>query len=207
MKYIGPKFKLCRREGINLFGVPKYDIRKRRKLPWQHGATLPRLSEYGKLLRNKQVLKRMYLLSEKQFHRIVVEFAGKLSKNKWIDYDKAIVMLLESRLDSIVLRAGFAKTIMQARQIVNHGHFLLNWKKHNIPSYIVKPGDKIQLKEKYKTSPLYADIPLLSSTFKQPSWLKVDKEQMSIEVLDMPKPEEVKLPVDILKVIEFYARA
>ena len=207
MKYIGPKFKLCRREWINLFGVPKYDIRKRRKLPGQHGTNIPRLSEYWKLLRNKQVLKRMYLLSEKQFRRIVVDLAGKLSKNKNIDYDKAILMLLESRLDALILRAGFAKTIMQARQNVNHGHFLLNWKKHNIPSYLVKPGDVIQLKEKYHSSPLYADIPLMSSTFKLPSWIKVDKNTFTIEVIDTPKPEEIKLPVDILKVIEFYARA
>ena len=207
MKYTGPKFRLCRREWINLFGVPKYDIRKRRKLPGQHGWNIARLSEYGKLLRNKQVLKRMYLLSEKQFRRIVVDLAGKLSKNKNIDYDKAIVMLLESRLDAVVLRAWFAKTIMQARQIVNHGHFLLNWKKHNIPSYLVKPGDVITLKEKYKTSPLYADLPLMDSNFKLPSWLKVDKEKFQIEVVDMPKPEEINLPVDILKVIEFYARA
>ncbi len=207
MKYIGPKFKLCRREWVNLFWVPKYDIRKRRKLPWQHWSNIARLSEYGKLLRNKQVLKRMYLLSEKQFRRIVVDLAWKLSKNKNIDYDKAIVTLLESRLDVLVLRAGFANTIMQARQIVNHGHFLLNGKKHNIPSYIVKPGDIIQLKEKYHSSPLYANIPLMSSTFKLPSWIKVDKSKFVIEVIDFPKAEEIKLPVDILKVIEFYARA
>ena len=207
MKYTGPKFRLCRREGINLFWVPKYDVRKRRKLPGQHGWTIPRLSEYGKLLRNKQVLKRMYLLSEKQFKRLVMDIAGKLSKNKWMDHDKAILQTLERRLDAIVLRAGLAKTIMQARQIVNHGHFLLNWKKHNVPSYLVKPGDVISLKEKYKTSPLYADIPLNLPNFNLPSWLKVDKSSFTIEVLDYPKPEEIKVPVDVLKIVEFYARA
>ena len=207
MKYTWPKFRLCRREGINLFWVPKYDVRKRRKTPWQHGSTIQRLSEYWKLLRNKQVLKRMYLLSEKQFKRYVVDIAGKLSKNKWIDHDKAILQTLERRMDVIVLRAGFAKTIMQARQMVNHGHFLLNGKKHNIPSYLVKPGDKITLKGKYRTSPLYADIPLMQSNFKLPSWLKVDKEKFEIEVVDYPKPEEIKVPVDVLKVVEFYARA
>lgn len=207
MKYTWPKFRLCRREWINLFWVSKYDIRKRRKLPGQHWGTIPRLSEYGKLLRNKQVLKRMYLLSEKQFKRLVVDIAWKLAKNKWMDHDKAIVQVLERRLDAIVLRAGFAKTIMQARQIVNHWHFLLNGKKHNIPSYLVNPGDVISLKEKYKTSPLYADIPLHSSNFNLPSWLKVDKANFTIEVIDYPKPEEIKLPVDVLKVIEFYARA
>ena len=207
MKYTGPKFRLCRREGINLFWTPKYDIRKRRKTPWQHGWTIQRLSEYGKLLRNKQTLKRMYLLSEKQFRRYVVDIAWKLSKNKGIDHDKAILQTLERRLDVIILRAGLAKTIMQARQMVNHGHFLLNGKKHNIPSYLVKKGDIIELKDKYKTSPLYADIPLMQSNFKLPSWLKVDKENLKIEIVDLPKPEEIKVPVDVLKVVEFYARA
>jgi len=103
-------------------------------------------------------------------------------------------MLLESRLDALVLRA-----IMQARQIVNHGHFLLNWKKHNIPSYLVKPGDIIQLKEKYHSSPLYSDIPLMSSTFKLPSWIKIDKNKFVIEIIDVPKPEEIKLPIYFMK--------
>jgi len=207
MRYTGPKFKLCRREGINLFGTPKYDVRKRRKLPGQHGDKMPRLSEYGKLLRNKQVLKRIYQMSEKQFKRFVTDIAAKYSKNAGIDHDKAVKIILERRLDAILYRSGLAKTIMQARQMITHGHFLLNGKKHNIPSYLVKPGDKIQLKEKYRTSPLYADMPVMQSNFKLPSWLKVDKDNFTIEVVDMPKAEEIKVPVDVLKVVEFYARA
>ena len=204
MRYTGPKFKLCRREGINLFGTPKYDVRKRRKLPGQHGDKMPRLSEYGKLLRNKQVLKRIYQMSEKQFKRFVTDIAAKYSKNNNIDYDKAVKVTLERRLDAVLLRSGIAKTIMQARQMITHGHFLLNWKKHNIPSYLVKQGDVIELKEKLKNSPLYAEV---NSNVKVPSYLKVNTADKKVEVLDLPRAEEIEVPADVLKVVEFYARA
>ncbi|MBS8121442.1 30S ribosomal protein S4 [Candidatus Vampirococcus lugosii] len=207
MKYNGPKFKLCRREGINLFGVNKYDVRKRKKTPGQHGVTMSRLSEYGKLLRNKQVIKRMYLLTEKQFKRTVIDEAGKYAKNKGVSHDEVAIQFLERRLDSVVLRAGLANTIMQARQMVGHGHFLLNGKKHNSSSYFVKVGDKISLKSKLITSPLYSSIPLSSGNYKLPTWLNVKKDNFEIEVIDFPRSEEISLPADILKVIEFYARA
>lgn len=105
MKYVGPKNKLCRREGVNLFGATKYDPKKNRKLPGQHGANMPRLSEFGKLLRNKQILKRMYLLSEKQFSKIVNETSSRFAKNKGQDHDKTLIQFLESRMDAVVLRS------------------------------------------------------------------------------------------------------
>lgn len=206
MRYTWPKFKLCRREGINLFWPAKYDVRKRRKLPWQHWDMMPRLSEYGKLLRNKQTLRRMYLLSEKKFKRLIKEQSFNYSKNKWIAHDKAVVMFLERRLDVIVLRAGLATTIMQSRQMVSHGHFLLNWHKHNIPSYIVDTWDIIEVKEKLKKSNLYSNTPISSGKYKLSSWLNVDKTALKIEVLDLPKPEEIDMPIDVLKVVEYYAR-
>jgi len=206
MKYTGPKFKLARREGVNLFGVPKYDIRKRRKLPGQHWGTMPRLSEYWKLLRNKQLLKRSYLMSEKQFRTLIMQKAWKFAKNKDVAFDEAVKIFLERRLDVTLVRAGLAKTIMQARQMVGHGHVLLNWRKHNIPSYLIKKGDVVEVREKLKTSPLYAQAPILTSNFKPVSWLNVDKQKLTIEIIDLPKSEEIKLPADVLKVIEFYAR-
>ena len=205
MRYTGPKFKLCRREGVNLFGTPKYDIKKRRTLPGQHGWTMARLSEYGKLLRNKQVLKRIYQMSEKQFKRFVTDIAAKYSKNEGIDYDKAVKIILERRLDAVLLRSGIAKTIMQARQMITHGHFLLNGKKHNIPSYLVKKWDVLELKDKLKSSNLYADIN--NSNIKVPSYLKVNLSDKKIEVIDLPRAEEIDVPADVLKVVEFYARA
>jgi small subunit ribosomal protein S4 len=105
MKYTGPKFKLCRREQIDLFGAKKYSIKKRRALPGQHGASMQRSSEYGKLLRNKQVLKRTYFLSEKQFGKIVKDTAAKYSKNNNVTHDVALFQFLERRMDAMVLRA------------------------------------------------------------------------------------------------------
>lgn len=207
MKYTWPKFKLCRREGINLFGPAKYDVRKRRSAPWQHGAANVRHSEYGKLLRNKQVLKRMYLLTEKQFKKIVVKIASRYAKNKWIAHDKAVLQFLERRLDVIVLRAWLAHTIMQARQMVTHGHFLYNWVKHNVPSTYVQPWDKIEVRKKLQSSPLYSMAPISEWWAQIPSWLKVNKKNYEIEVLDMPNPDDIGTPVDLLKVVEFYARA
>ena len=204
MRYTGPKFKLCRREGVNLFGTPKYDVRKRRSLPGQHGGSMTRLSEYGKLLRNKQVLKRIYQMTEKQFKRFVTDIAAKYSKNNNIDYDKAVTITLERRLDAILYRSGLAKTIIQARQMITHGHFLLNGKKHNIPSYLVKKGDILVLKEKLKTSPLYAEE---NKTVKVPSYIKTTVSDKKLEVIDLPRVEEIDVPADVLKVVEFYARA
>lgn len=204
MRYTGPKFKLCRREGVNLFGTPKYDVRKRRTLPGQHGGSMSRLSEYGKLLRNKQVLKRVYQMTEKQFKRFVTDIAAKYSKNNGIDYDKAVKVTLERRLDAVLYRSGVAKTIIQARQMITHGHFLLNGKKHNVPSYLVKQGDVLELKEKLKNSTLYAEW---NSNVKIPSYLKVELRDKKVEVIDLPRVEEIEVPADVLKVVEFYARA
>ncbi|MFA5747691.1 MAG: 30S ribosomal protein S4 [Candidatus Absconditabacterales bacterium] len=206
MKYTGPKFKLCRREQTDLFGSPKYNIKKNRNLPGQHGASMQRYSEYGKLLRNKQLLKRSYLLTEKQFSKIVKDTAAKYSKNNGIAHDVALFQFLERRFDSIVYRAGFAKTMMQARQMVNHAHFILNGTKHNIPSTFLKQGDKILLKEKLQKSGLYENN-ILNYKGKLPSRIKINKTELSIEVLNVPQHGEIGTPADLIKVIEFYARA
>lgn len=206
MRYTGPKFKLCRREQVDLFGAKKYNVKNNRSLPGQHGGNMQRSSEYGKLLRNKQVLKRMYMLSERQFGRIVKEIAAKYAKNNNITHDTALFQFLERRLDSVVYRSGLAKTIIQARQMVNHGHFLLNGKKHNIPSSFASIGDKISLKEKLKSSALYSQN-AADSKGKIPSWVKLDKASNTIEMLSDPQVGELGIPADILKVIEFYARA
>jgi small subunit ribosomal protein S4 len=166
---------------------------------------MQRYSEYGKLLRNKQVLKRSYMMSEKQFAKIIKETASKYAKNHNIGHDFAVFQFLERRMDVIVLRAGFAQTIMQARQMVVHGHFLLNGSKHNVPSTFLKPGDKIELRDKLKKSALYNSSS--KTVAKIPSWIKVDKNAYTIEVLNFPQKGEIELPADVLKVIEFYARA
>ena len=207
MKYTGPKFKLCRREQVDLFGSPKYNVKKNRNLPGQHGAAMQRMSEYGKLLRNKQVLKRSYLLTERQFGNIVKEISSKFSKNNNVSRDVALYQFLERRADSILYRSGLAKTIIQARQMVNHSHLLLNGKKHNIPSTFLNVGDVLTIKEKLQKSPLYSQILAENSKGKLPSWIKVNKNTFSVEVLALPLPGELGQNADLLKVIEYYARA
>ena len=205
MKYTWPKFRLCRREQVNLFWPTKYNLKKRRTLPWQHHENMVRHSEYWKLLRNKQVLKRSYFLTEKQFAKIVKVTAAKYSKNKNIRHDFALFQLLESRLDALVLRSWFADTIIQARQMVNHWNFLINGEKHNIPSSYLKEWDVISVKQKLQSSPLFSHV-WTNHSIQVPSWLKVDKNNLKIEVLSLPKMWEINTTADILKVIEFYAR-
>lgn len=205
MRYTGPKFKLCRREQVDLFGAKKYTVKKNKNLPGQHGANMQRSSEYGKLLRNKQVLKRSYGLSEKQFVRIVKQFAAQHSKNKDVTHDLALFQFLERRLDALLLRSGFAKTIMQARQMIVHGHFLLNGKKHNVPSTFATQGDVLSLRPQLKNSSLYAQASV-DAKAKLPSWIKVNKNDYSVEFIATPQFGEVGVNADILKVIEFYAR-
>jgi len=205
MRYTWAKLRLCRREGKNLFGSAKYSLGQKVVAPGQHGSNMQRYSEYGKLLRNKQILKRSYMMSEKQFAKIIKETASKYAKNHNIGHDFAVFQFLERRMDVIVLRAGFAQTIMQARQMVVHGHFLLNGSKHNVPSTFLKPGDKIELRDKLKKSALYNSSS--KTVAKIPSWIKVDKNAYTIEVLNFPQKGEIELPADVLKVIEFYARA
>jgi small subunit ribosomal protein S4 len=180
-------------------------LKQRKTTPGQHGSAMQRNSEYGKLLRNKQLLKRSYLLSEKQFAKIVKVTASQYAKNQNISHDFALFQFLERRMDVIVLRSGLAQTIMQARQMVVHGHFTLNGVKHNVPSTFLKPGDKIALREGLKKSPLYASN--AKNTVKVPSWIKVDKNAYTIDVLSLPQKGEIETQADLLKVIEFYARA
>jgi len=151
------------------------------------------------------MLKRTYWLSERQFVRIVKEIASQYSKNRQITHDFALFQFLERRMDSIVYRAGFAKTIMQARQMVVHGHFLLNGKKHNVPSTFIQAGDKISLKPSLQNSSLYSQA--MDNKNKIPSWIKLDRNSYSMEMLNLPQMGEINVNSDLLKVIEFYARA
>ena len=180
-------------------------MKNRRGVPGQHGAASKRQSEYGKILRNKQVLKRMYGMSEKQFSNLVNITSKKYAKNKGQEHDAVLTQFLNRRLDNVILRAGFARTIMQARQMVVHGHFTLNGHKHNVPSYFVNAGDIIALKKGLQASALYD---LDTKNFQSPVWLSVNFANFEIKVLELPGATETEgLPVDVLKVIEFYARA
>lgn len=209
MRYTGPKLKLCRREGVNLFGTEKYDLsQNHRKL--LGSSRMAKLSDFGLQLRKKQQAKRMYGLTEKQF----ASYYKKALKMEGILWEN-MLLLLEMRFDNAVFRSNFARTIMQARQFVGHAHFHVNGKKVNIPSYALKVGDKIELREKMKDSPLYKvlieEFKEFATKNKQGSitgskWLDVNAEKLTITVARVPQKEDFDQTIDVQKIIEFYSK-
>lgn len=206
MRYTGPKLKLCRREGYNLFGVEKYNLEDTVRKPKRGG----KLSEFGVQLRKKQAAKRQFLLSEKQFAR----YYSRAVKGTEVTGD-AMLRMLETRFDNVIMRANFARTIMQARQCVGHSHFLVNGKKLNIPSYEVKIGDVITLKERMKESALYKTLVDEFQAFAEKNkaaqvtssrWLTVDPKKLSITVTALPEKGDFDQMIDVARIIEFYSK-
>lgn len=204
MKYTGPKARRCRRQKMNLFGSEKYDRVLQRK-PYPPGKSpksrLGRQSEYAVQLQEKQRARDIYLLSERQFSRLCREAAASVGKT-----DELLSQLLERRLDNVVFRAGFARTRLQARQCTGHGLFLVDGVRVTCPSYRVSSGERITLRSQVKSSPLFPSLLLASEKLTPPSWLRVDPQVMSIEVVSLPTVEDVEQAVDIRHVVEFYSR-
>ncbi len=162
------------------------------------------LSEYGKELREKQKLKNWYNLREAQFRNYVREVLKKRMKVE--DPAALLVKKLENRLDNVIFRLGFAKTRIQARQLVNHGHFLVNGEKVNIPSYQIRKGDKITISPTKIQKKIFQG---LSSTLKKhqpPSWLELNSEKLEGKVVGEPSLTEAFLPIEIPAIFEFYSR-
>lgn len=207
MRYTWPKKKLCRREWINLFGSEKYDLTQSKRTLLKSRKT----SEFGWQLRKKQLAKRMFWLSEKQFSSYYSKAAK--SKSTGTTWDKMLRML-ELRLDNVVYRANFARTRMQSRQFVSHAHFKLNWVKVNIPSIALKIWDVIELRDKLKESPLYKSlIEELKEFSKQnkwtvskTKWIDVDAKTIKITVKALPENDDFEQIIDIQKIIEFYSK-
>ena len=198
------KGKLVRKFGENIFGNPKYDRLLNRKPynPGQHGQTRrAKLSNYGIQLREKQKIKFMYGLLEKQF-RLTFQKADKMKGETGTN----MLQLLESRLDNVVHRLGFAISRPAARQLVSHKHILLNGKRVNIPSLIVKPGDVVSIRNKSKKMDciiesmknIKGDIDL--------AWLSLDKAKMSGTFISIPEREDMKLTVNEQLVVELYSK-
>jgi small subunit ribosomal protein S4 len=208
MRYTGPKTKLCRREGINLFGSEKYDLSQNHRKPL--GGRFGKTSGFGVQLRKKQAAKRMFGLTERQFsnyYKKALRLKGVLGEN--------MLSLLERRLDNVIFKANFARTVMQARQFVGHAHFLVNGKKVDIPSYAVTAGDVITLREKMKESPIYKTLVLefeefvkanSNGTVSHAKWLEVDAKNLSITVKALPAKEDFDQVIDVQKIIEFYSK-
>lgn len=203
MKKTQLKAKHSRREGVALSDAASHlrAMERRPFPPGQHGQGFgSRLTDFGKQLREKQKVKRMYGMTEKQFSNLFRDVAKKKGNTSHM-----FVQALESRLDNVVYRAGFAKTRAAARQAVTHSHFLLNGKKMNIPSYRVRVGDEITLRENKKNKALWKNVDESVAKKELPSWLSV--KGLDIKVTGTPTEEEVKLqPFDAKMIIEFYSR-
>jgi small subunit ribosomal protein S4 len=207
MRYTWPKKKLCRREWVNLFGTEKYDLSQSKRTLLKSKKT----SEFGGQLRKKQLAKRMFGLSEKQF----AAYYTKASKSKSVGttWDKMLRML-ELRLDNVVYRANFARTRMQSRQFVWHAHFKVNGINVDIPSIALKVWDVIELRDKLKESPLYKSlIEELEEFSKQnkwtvskSKWIEVDSKNIKITIKALPENEDFDQIIDIQKIIEFYSK-
>lgn len=207
MRYTWPKKKLCRREGINLFGTEKYDLEKGKRglLRGRKG------SEFGTQLRKKQLAKRMFGLSEKQF----LSYFKKAQKSttSGTTWEKMLT-LLELRLDNVIYRSGFARTRMQSRQFVSHAHFMVNGVKVTVPSISLKVGDVIELRTKLKESPLYKSLLEELAEFAKDKkgsissakWIDVDIKNLKITITAIPEKEDFEQIIDIQKIVEFYSK-
>lgn len=198
------KEKITRRLGANLWGRPKSPVNNRDYRPGQHGQGRRRkLSDFGIQLQAKQKLKGHYgNISERQFRRYYEEAASRKG-----DTGENLVELLERRLDAVIYRMKFVPTVFSARQFVNHGHILVNGKKVNIPSYRVKDGDVIAVKEKSRELPLVLDA-IEAAERDVPEYMQVDHNKMTGSFTRGPKKEDVPYPVQMEPnlVIEFYSR-
>jgi len=205
-RYIGPVCRLCRREGVKLFlkgekCITKCILDRRRKPPGQHGELRRKQTEYGKRLREKQKLRRIYNVREEQFVRYF-EMATKMPGNTGENF----LQLLERRLDNVVYRLGFALSRNHARQLVVHGHITVNGRTVDIPSYLVDVGDVISVKEDMRDNPDVQRALEVRGEWTVPKWLSRDTETLTGRVLSLPTRDQIDVPVDENLVVEFYSR-
>jgi small subunit ribosomal protein S4 len=216
--------RICRREGEKLFlkgdrcvaisatgNRPKCAVERRGYAPGQHGQGRKKVSQYGIQLRQKQRLRKIYGINERQFHNYFV----KAEKQKGV-LGENFLRILERRLDNIVYRLGFASSRTQARQLVSHGHIRVNGRKVNIPSYLVRVGDQVELKmkqraedknqEKYKNFLAVVTATLEGKARSAPQWLEIEPANFRGKVVAFPAREEIQVPVNEQLVVEYYSR-
>ena len=200
-RYRGPKTKIARKVGVPIFGPDKY-FEKKNYPPGQHGMTKKRrkLSEYGMQLLEKQKAKYTYGLLEKQFYNTFL----KATQQKGITGENLLV-LLESRLDNVVFRLGLAPTRRAARQLVSHRHITVNGRVTNVPSYNVKPGDIVGVRERSKSLEVINDS-LETSNVSKYSWLEWDAQQMAGKFVNNPQREEIPEKIKEQLIVELYSK-
>jgi small subunit ribosomal protein S4 len=206
-RYIDAKCRLCRREGEKLFlkGArcvsSKCAIEKRNYPPGQHGQNRVKLSTYGQQLREKQKAKRIYGILERQFRR----YFALADRYRGVT-GTVLLQLLERRLDNIVYRLGLAASRAQARQLVRHGHFLVNGRRVDIPSYLVKPGEAIQVREKSRN--LKVIVENIEEAAKRPllQWLEWNPETWTGRMLAIPSREDIPVTINEQRIVELYSK-
>lgn len=204
-KFTGPKGKIVRRFGVNLYGNPKFDLllQRRSHSPGQHGPNpvRRRVSDYALQLTEKQKLRYSYGLLEKQFRRTF----RKAEQQTGVTGDN-LMTLLETRLDSLVFRAGFGCTMMQARQLINHGHITVNSRQVDIASFSVKAGDRISIRNTERSKALISGHLQENIRFIDAKWFTVDKSSLTVTVNRLPQRDEIHSPANDKLIIEYYSK-
>lgn len=208
-RYTGPDCKLCRRENTKLFlkgdkcmseKCPMNDPKV--KIPGPHGDRRRKLTEYGTQLREKQKTKRYYGVMERQF----ANYFEMATKVKGLTTGEALLQILERRLDNVVYRLGFAMSRAEAKQLVNHGHFTVNGKKVNIPSYLVKEGDVVAMTDKSKDSDKIKGVLEANSAKPVVKWIEKDSENVKGKIVALPTVEDIDLPIEVHLIVELYSK-
>ena len=206
-RYTGAVCKLCRREGKKLFlkgdrcYTGKCAFERRSYAPGQHGQNRSKNSEYGLQLRAKQQARRYYGIQEGQFHKYFL-----MAERKAGVTGENLLRICESRLDNVVYTLGWASSRAEARQLVTHGHFEVNGKKVDIPSYLLKAGDTVSIKSKSKDSAKFKTVLEANASRPVPSWLDLNAEALSAKVVALPEREQIEVPVEEHLLVEFYSK-
>ncbi|NMA54455.1 MAG: 30S ribosomal protein S4 [Firmicutes bacterium] len=206
-RYTGSVCRQCRREGMKLFlkgdrcYTNKCAIDRRGYAPGQHGQRRRKISEYGIQLREKQKARRIYGVLERQFRR----YYQIASQAKGVT-GEVLLAMLESRLDNVVYRLGFARSRAEARLLVRHGHFAVNGSKVSIPSYRVREGDTISVRPRSKSLPLFQELAELAAARTVPGWLDSNPADLQGTVVRLPEREEIDVPVEEHLIVELYSK-
>jgi small subunit ribosomal protein S4 len=206
-RYNGPVCRLCRREGMKLFlkgdrcYTRKCAFERRATPPGQHSVRRRKVSEYGVQLREKQKIRRTYSVLERQFRRYfetAEERPGVTGEN--------LLRLLETRLDNVVFRMGFASSRAQARQLVSHGHFAINGRATTVPSHQVRDGDRIEVREGSRSTEHFKQVKDALRSAQRPDWLTVDADKLAGNIAGAPRRDQMPLELNEQLVVEYYSR-
>ena len=206
-RYTGSVCRLCRREGAKLFlkgtrcYTKKCAFERRPTPPGQHGVRRRKMGDFGIQLREKQKVRRVYGVLERQFRNYFIE-----AENSEGITGENLLRSLETRLDNVVFRLGFASSRAQARQLVAHGHFAVNGVPTNIPSYVVRPGDKVEVRESHRSREAFKVIRETLKSHTAPEWLSLDAANLAGSIATLPRRDQMPLDLSEQLVVEYYSR-